>query len=152
MKDLYIVSEFRGPYRWLSNFHNVPIEFEDATYPSTENSYQAAKCANIEDRRLFLNVTSSTAKGLGRQVALRGDWTEELRLKLMYDFNYQKFFGDRCLRDKLIDTGDAILIEGNLWGDTFWGVDLKSGAGKNHLGKILMRVRRELLSWLDAYA
>lgn len=44
----------------------------------------------------------------------------------------------------LLDTGDAILEEGNHWNDTFWGVRLKNGQGQNHLGKILMQVRMEL--------
>ena len=36
------------------------------------------------------------------------------------------------------------LEEGNWWGDIFWGVDKKTGAGENNLGKILMKVREEL--------
>jgi hypothetical protein len=38
------------------------------------------------------------------------------------------------------------LVEGNRWGDQFWGVDLRTGLGENHLGKILMKVRDELRS------
>ena len=38
---------------------------------------------------------------------------------------------------------DAELIEGNTWHDTFWGVDLKTGEGENHLGKILMALRKD---------
>lgn len=147
MKDLYIVSEFRGPYRWLSNFHEVQLEFEGDTYPSTEAAYQSAKCANIEDRALFFSetkITSAMANGLGCQVKLRDDWTEDLRLDIMYHLNHQKFLNNKELGDKLLATGEAILMEGNLWGDTFWGVDLKSGIGKNHLGKILMAVRETL--------
>ena len=44
----------------------------------------------------------------------------------------------------LLDTGEEILEEGNTWHDTYWGVDLKTGEGKNMLGSILMRVRNEL--------
>lgn len=36
-------------------------------------------------------------------------------------------------------TGDAELIEGNNWGDTFWGVC--NGRGENMLGKLLMEIR-----------
>ena len=156
MKDLYIVWEFRGPYRWLSNFHEVTIEFEGDTYPSTEAAYQAAKCANIEDRALFFSdtkITSATTKVLGSQVKLREDWTDDLRLDIMFHLNHQKFLNSRDLGDKLLATGEAILMEGNLWGDTFWGVDLLSGVGKNHLGQILMDVRdalrNRLLDLLD---
>ena len=38
---------------------------------------------------------------------------------------------------------DVDLIEGNTWGDTFWGqVD---GKGENKLGKLLMKIRDELM-------
>jgi predicted NAD-dependent protein-ADP-ribosyltransferase YbiA (DUF1768 family) len=53
-----------------------------------------------------------------------------------------KFTHDAKLRQKLLATGDAILEEGNDWGDQVWGV--VNGVGKNRLGKILMKVREEL--------
>jgi hypothetical protein len=46
------------------------------------------------------------------------------------------------LKQLLLATGDKELIEGNTWGDTFWGVC--NGIGQNHLGKILMAKRTEL--------
>ncbi len=36
-------------------------------------------------------------------------------------------------------TDDAELIEGNTWGDTFWGVC--KGKGANNLGRMLMEIR-----------
>lgn len=36
------------------------------------------------------------------------------------------------------------LTKPNRWGDTFWGVDVRSGRGQNHLGRILMCVREQL--------
>lgn len=44
----------------------------------------------------------------------------------------------------LIATGDAILREGNHWGDRFWGVDARTGEGENHLGRLLMELRAEI--------
>jgi predicted NAD-dependent protein-ADP-ribosyltransferase YbiA (DUF1768 family) len=38
-------------------------------------------------------------------------------------------------------TKEKLLIEGNYWKDTFWGIC--DGIGKNYLGKILMEVREE---------
>ena len=55
-----------------------------------------------------------------------------------------KFVQNPYLMKKLLDTGELLLIEGNTWKDIFWGVDINSGEGKNHLGKILMNVREEL--------
>jgi hypothetical protein len=51
-------------------------------------------------------------------------------------------FKEPWLRDQLIATGDAELIEGNTWNDTFWGVC--NGKGSNFLGKALMDIRKKL--------
>lgn len=48
-------------------------------------------------------------------------------------------FQNPLLKEKLLNTGDALLIEGNTWRDYYWG-ECK-GKGENHLGKILMEVR-----------
>ena len=47
-------------------------------------------------------------------------------------------------KQKLIDTGDIELVEVNSWGDTFYGVC--NGVGENHLGKLLMKIRKELVT------
>lgn len=46
------------------------------------------------------------------------------------------------LGNKLEATGDSLLVEGNWWHDTFWGVC--NGFGENNLGKLLMKIREEL--------
>ena len=46
------------------------------------------------------------------------------------------------LRDALLATGDAELVEGNTWGDVYWGVC--GGRGRNQLGRTLMRVRDDI--------
>ncbi len=51
---------------------------------------------------------------------------------------------DNDLAQRLLATGDAELVEGNNWGDRFWGIC--RGEGRNELGKILMKVRDELRS------
>ena len=53
-----------------------------------------------------------------------------------------KVYQNDDLADCLVDTGDQPLIEGNTWGDRFWGVC--GGTGMNHLGRLLMEVREEL--------
>jgi predicted NAD-dependent protein-ADP-ribosyltransferase YbiA (DUF1768 family) len=53
-----------------------------------------------------------------------------------------KFTTDPNLKKLLMDTHPQPLIEGNTWGDVFWGVC--KGQGENNLGKILMDIREEL--------
>lgn len=59
----------------------------------------------------------------------------------MEDLLRQKF-SKTPLRRLLLATGEAELIEGNTWGDTYWGVC--HGVGQNHLGCLLMKIRGEL--------
>ena len=136
------IDSFRGKFRWLSNFHEQPVEFEGLEFASTENAYQAAKTLDLAGRRAFQMVRPGKAKRMGQKVELREDW-DEVKIDIMYQLNKQKF--DRCpeLAMKLMETRGKLLIEGNTWGDSFWGVN-EDGVGRNELGKILMRIRAEL--------
>lgn len=119
----------------------IPITYQGITYPSTEHAYQATKTISQVDRVAMANLpTAREARRFGQQIQMRYGW-ESLKLSTMEDVLNIKF-QDPELRQKLIDTGDLELIEGNTWGDTFWGV--YNGKGENHLGKILMKIRKQL--------
>lgn len=85
---------------------------------------------------------SDESKRLGRKVDLRTDW-DLVKLDVMRRVVRAKFEQHPNLAQYLLDTGDAELIEGNTWHDVYWGVDLKTDEGENHLGKILMALRQE---------
>ena len=72
---------------------------------------------------------------------MRTDW-EQIKVGVMKDLVLQKFTKHKELKEKLLATGDAYLEETNTWNDIFWGVC--KGKGQNHLGKILMEVRKEI--------
>ena len=133
---------FRGEHRWLSNFWLVDIYHEGYIYPSVEHAYQACKCALVIQRPLFLHGTPGEAKRLSRQYQTREDWNE-VKYNIMFELVYKKFDCTDYLREKLLATKDTKLVEGNTWGDTYWGVC--KGKGDNNLGKILMEVRGMLL-------
>lgn len=140
------ITRFDGPYRFLSNFFPVDVQCWGDLYPTVEHAFQASKTENPLERVMILKAPSpGKAKRLGRSVTLRGDWNQR-RLQVMYNLVYQKFEFRPDLRDQLLATGEAVLIEGNTWGDTYWGACLKGGewVGNNNLGRILMQVRREL--------
>ena len=60
----------------------------------------------------------------------------------MFSVVMAKFGGSQTLTDALLATGDEKLVEGNTWGDRYWGVC--DGNGLNKLGGILERVRENL--------
>ena len=135
------IKSFRGKHSFLSNFYDCPVQYDGTMYRNAESAFQAAKCADSKERALFEETSGSQAKKLGRRVSLRPDW-ESIKVHVMYEIVSDKFQRNAEIAEKLIETGDSELIEGNVWGDTFWGVC--NGRGENHLGKILMAVRNEL--------
>lgn len=137
-----VINKFEKEYRFLSNFWLVPVVLDGETYASVEHAYQAAKTIDLDERRVIREAsTSGEAKKLGRKVHLRDGW-EEMKVPTMAYLVWSKFSTHQHLTEKLLATGDAELIEGNWWGDTFWGVC--KGVGQNYLGKILMQVRADL--------
>lgn len=132
---------FIKEYRWLSNFHESPVTLDGVTYPTVEHAYQAAKTSSPEAREIIRSAPKpGMARKLGQDVPLEGDW-DTRRVTVMRELLVQKFSVEP-LRTRLLDTGDAELIEGNWWGDKFWGVC--DGVGKNMLGTLLMEIRNEL--------
>lgn len=135
-----IIKEFKGKYRWLSNFTRCEVQLEGQIYPSTEAAYQASKTLLQKERMWFINVKPGKAKRLGKKVTLRADW-KEVKLSVMEDLNKQKY-NKEPFRTLLLATGIRTIQEGNTWGDTFWGIC--KGKGHNHLGKIIMKIREDL--------
>jgi len=134
-----MILSFRDEYFFLSNFYPVEIKLDGIVYPNAETAFQAQKTLDVEERRKFSMLKNPVqAKRLGRKVKLRDDW-EEVKLDIMTEVVSQKFLQHPHLIEMLPQTGDEELIEGNKWGDRFWGVC--KGKGKNNLGKILMKIR-----------
>jgi ribA/ribD-fused uncharacterized protein len=142
MAEQRVIDHFSGDYRWLSNFYMSPVSYEGRRYPSVEHAYQAAKTTKLAERKKFaLLRTAGEAKRAGRKVTLRTGW-EGMKVGVMLEllrFKFREF----NLREKLKATGDALLVEGNDWGDRYWGVC--RGNGQNWLGKLLMKVREEVV-------
>jgi hypothetical protein len=142
-----IIWKFEGNNRFLSNFYPARVLFERRGYPTAENAYQAAKTLDVEMRRAFTGIPPGEAKRIGQKVPLRPFW-DEIKLQVMEDIIRSKF-QDEGLAKMLTDTYPQKLAEGNTWGDQFWGVTYvqfeKKWKGQNHLGRILMRVRADLL-------
>lgn len=135
------ISKFDGDYRFLSNFYEAPVVYQGYQFTNSEAAFQAAKCP--ERMAEFCGLNPGAAKRLGRRVPLRPGW-DSIRDDVMYTVCKAKFLQNPELLQKLCETGDAELVEGNTWGDKIWGVC--QGEGENRLGKILMRIRKELMS------
>jgi ribA/ribD-fused uncharacterized protein len=136
-----MIDTFRGKYNFLSNFFPIPIVIGGELYPSVEHAYQASKAIREVDRAYIQRAHHpGIAKQRGKVVKMRQDW-EYIKIRVMLDCLHAKF-NDPKLRKALLRTGDEKLVEGNTWGDRFWGVC--NGSGQNWLGELLMHVRWEI--------
>lgn len=136
-----MITEFKNEYRFLSNFYKSPLVYKGKEYPTVEHAFQCAKTFDeAEQEKLRSYASPVIVKRAGKKVKLRPDW-EDVKIDIMYEILKIKF-SDPELKSLLLSTGNEILVEGNTWGDTFWGKC--KGEGKNILGKLLMKVRSEL--------
>ena len=140
-RSIAIIDAFIGDNYYLSNFYETPVCFDGITYQNNEAAFQAQKTQDVGKRTQFAYLKPQDAKHAGRKLHLREDW-ETVKYDLMYQICKAKFLQHPDLAQKLLDTGNEELIEGNDWGDRIWGA--VDGNGQNHLGKILMRIRKEL--------
>lgn len=145
-----MIDHFDGEHRWLSNFWPVCIEWMGREWPSLEHAYVATKCEHYEDVETIAELkTAGKVKRFGRKMAkdgrIRGDW-EGMRINTMRSLLALKFNTPE-LREKLLATGDELIVEGNNWHDRFWGrcfCEIHAGDGDNHLGTLLMALRSKL--------
>lgn len=150
-----MIDRFFGEYRFLSNFYPSKVVFDNIKWPTVEHAYQWAKIdwevmdsiESREDQQIeriakFVSYTPGQAKRASRALPLRPDW-EVVKDGIMRSLLEQKFKSGSELAEKLIETHPQELIEGNTWGDVYWGVC--NGKGLNKLGEILMSIRNELV-------
>jgi ribA/ribD-fused uncharacterized protein len=138
------IEEFVEEYSWLSNFWPVEIQVFGASFPSVEHAYMSQKNLSSEwkEKCQDSRISAAQIKKMSREIDLREDW-ESVKIDVMYQALCAKFEVPE-MKEKLLGTGYAFLMEGNTWNDTFWGVDIKTRKGKNMLGKLLMQVREKI--------
>ena len=113
-------------------------------WKSVEHYYQAAKARDVAGAEWVRSAgTPGEAKRRGRKIPLRDDW-ETVKIPVMRNALALKFAPDTQEAAYLRSTEDFVLVEGNDWGDIFWGV--AGGFGQNWLGYLLMAQRGYLIA------
>lgn len=142
-----VIDSFSGEWRVLSNFYYAPRDIGGLVYDTAEHWFHANKAISEQDHeRIRITRSPRDAKRLGRDIVCRADW-EAVKLNVMRQGLFHKFVPGGPEAHKLLATGNAMLVEGNSWGDTFWGQ--VGGNGHNWLGWLLMAQRAFLLTCLQ---
>jgi ribA/ribD-fused uncharacterized protein len=137
------IDSFSGDYLGLSNLIPFPIEIEGIRFPTLEHAFQAMKSPRSYDWIEIAKLANAgDARRRGDETRPRDNWEAGKRL-VMYKL-LQKKFQTEPYKTMLVETWPRQLIETNHWKDRYWGV--YRGKGQNWLGRLLMRVRLELLA------
>jgi len=146
----------------LSQWYDAPFTIKsyyenekDTVYPTTEHWMMAQKAELFEDletkEEILHAETPEIAKSLGRKIKNFDEnvWNIH-KTNIVVSGNRHKFDKNEKLKDFLLQTGDAVLVEASPV-DTIWGIGLAQNdpnakhpelwKGENLLGFALMKVR-----------
>lgn len=144
----------KEPHGWLGNMAPYPITYMGDTWRTSEALFQALRTDDHDAREQIRAAKSPmaakmVAKRLAacRTVAPMGPQD----LSNMLDVLRLKLEAHPCLKDALLATGDATIVEDCTarprGSGLFWGAQLLedgSWHGSNTLGRMWMRIREEL--------
>lgn len=133
-----------GEHGWLSNFAPYLIAIDGVQWPTSEHYYQASKFPDDpawqEEIRRVVRPYDAWRMGRHAQHPVRSDW-HLVKDEVMERAVRAKFAQHADLRQRLLETGDALLVE-HAPADPYWG-DGGDGKGENRLGRLLMQIRQE---------
>ena len=156
-EQCYVFGGIHSSYNFLSNFYPETVSYDGIEFEDVERAYQYAKCTKFKDiensERIMCSRSPSAAKHIGSSVKnfKSKEWDkvkEEIMLKLLKT----KFSPGSDMANKLAATAGKSLAEAgqsvvysvgmslnnkDLFDTTKWT--------KNVLGKLLMKVREELM-------
>lgn len=131
------------PGGYMSNYYKARFFIYDRWWDTCEHAYQAQKCVNpIEYEAIHGAIKANDARLMGQKVQMREHWNDIHKDRVMEECVRAKFLQHKDLRDQLMATGEEELIEDSPY-DWYWGCGA-DGTGKNMLGKVLMKIRKEL--------
>ena len=131
-----------GKWGFLSPMYLCKVVVDGMPYKSAEHYYQSMKAKREIDRKWIREApTGYEAKNRSHSLSMDKTVkkTNEEKVATIRKAFFAKFEQNKKLAEKLIETGDAILLEDSP-DDLFWGAK-----GQNWIGKVVMEVRESLV-------
>lgn len=155
------VTCFFGAASPLSNFHYAKFEYDGVKFNCVEEVLQLKKASFAERpdviQQMMTASRPSEFKYLGDSIKLDPkQWLPEAK-RIVYEACREKFTQNKHCRSILLKSKDTILAEAGpdkTWGTGFKipeanAFDPEKWVGENLLGKILMKIRKEILDELN---
>lgn len=131
---------------WFSNMAllDEPIIYRGVKYWSVENFYQSCKVPknDLETRNYIARLSPQKSKSYARNNNLSYS-SDSLKLQAM-EFALRRKFSQPKWKERLLSCEEEA-VEYNNWKDSYWGVDIFTGKGKNHLGQIIQKIKLDIL-------
>ena len=134
------------PYYEFTNFYEAVVKIDGEDWLTTEHYFQAQKFVGtplVGTIRMLERPREAFEKSRDPRYSpwRRSDW-EKVKEDVMYKALQAKFTQHEGLGQMLRETRDRYLIEHSPY-DSYWG-DGGDGSGKNRLGVLLMRLRKDM--------
>jgi len=142
----------------MSNWHMCNFIVNELKFNCSEQYFMYLKAIHFNDmetaRKILAVKHPREQKDLGRQVKNYSEYEwNAIRYVMMVEATYQKFSQDEYSKNKLLETGNKMLVEASPY-DCVWGVGLDENndkildennwRGLNLLGEALGEVRDRL--------
>ena len=148
------ISDFSGVHSFLLPSFSCPVHIsgESEPYPSYEHALQASRFSLSKERCIIREtpLIRDVKKMTPKFTSSSGEvWKQEcisVAEKLLRD----KFIRSKELTMQLKETGKKSLVYANTYGEHFWGTPVDNyNKGQNHLGKILEKIRSDIVKGED---
>ena len=142
-----VIGFYPREFYCLDNFSSFKVEWDGYLYASLEEAYQTAKFLKsapeiAEEIKKSHSAHEAQKIAFANKDKVRSDW-QEVKLTIMEELLRKKLQQIPYVKQKLLQTKDYIIVEDSPK-DNFWGWG-KDRTGENHLGKLWMKLRDELL-------
>lgn len=142
----------------FSQWYKSSMIIDGITYTTCEQYMMSQKALLFKDKEIYKKIMESDSpkeyKALGRKIKNFNEeiWNNNKR-DIVFKANIAKFTQNKELKNKLLSTGNKILVEASPY-DAIWGIKMtkddsrilnkETWKGENLLGYILMDVREEI--------
>lgn len=129
--------------RFFSPFSPQMVEYRGVLYPTAEHAYH---CQRYSDPKILKEMKNARSPKKAWEISQRNkdkqlpDF-ESRKVEVMEEIFRAKLEQHEEVKRELIESKQQVIVKN--YPDPFWGVG-EDGTGRNEMGKIWMRLRKEL--------
>lgn len=142
MKPILFYGHHSGKYKCFSNFYPISFKLNDYIWSTSEQAFMSFKDNSKDYQNKIRKATNPfDAKRIGRSANLVKNW-DQIKFEIMCNVLFAKFDQNQDIKEILLSTQNLPIHEDCK--DPWWGGGPNYPAGRDLLGKALMKTRTKL--------